>query len=150
MYPGRTYRPSKRRPRTVGRMVQRFRYSSRQATVAGAIVSAGMAVGRPIVGYYGDRLGERTPSQSQQHSRASSVYAWTTAENYAAFVALSFLSGCVLGTYWAVWVIKHVVHALVWHAQTLPTLLNDSVAIQNLPSALATTWLCVVIPGTSE
>lgn len=73
-YTGRTYRPSGRRPRTVGRMDG---LCSALGTVVDGhplLAQLSMLEWLPIVGYYNGRLGERTLSQLQQHSRASSVY----------------------------------------------------------------------------
>lgn len=82
---------------------RRLGYSNEQGSVAGAIVNAGMMVGRPIVGYYSDTLG-RTNIIAFATTLCGlfCIAMWTTAHNYATIIAFSFLSGCVLGTCWTV------------------------------------------------
>ena len=82
---------------------RRLGLSTQQGSVAGAVVNAGMAVGRPIVGYYSDTLG-RTNIIAIATGLCGlfCIAMWTTAQNYATIIAFSFLSGCVVGTCWTV------------------------------------------------
>ena len=82
----------------------RLGFSSQQGSVAGSLANVGMAVGRPITGYYSDTLG-RTNIITLATALCGllCLCMWTTAQTYAYFLAFSFLSGCVLGTCWTVY-----------------------------------------------
>jgi MFS family permease len=77
--------------------------SARQGAIAGALANLGMAVGRPIVGYFSDRFGRINMVTTATFT--CSLYClciWTSANSYAVLLVFSVLGGTVCGTYWAV------------------------------------------------
>ena len=82
---------------------RRLGLTSQQASVAGAIVNAGMMVGRPFVGYYSDTLG-RTNIITFATALCGlfCLCIWIPVTNYAGILAFSFLAGCMCGTCWTV------------------------------------------------
>lgn len=130
---------------------RRVGLSSQQASVAGAVVNAGMMFGRPFVGYYSDTLG-RTNIVTAGTALCGlfCIAIWIPVTNYAGILAFSFLAGCLCGTCWVVGTHSHAVDFAWLILQCLPPLLADSLGLRVLPSALSLTWLVLVIPGAGR
>lgn len=105
--------------------------SSDQASIIGAMVNLGMAVGRPIVGFYSDSIGGINMAMGATFFGSLVCYfVWMFADSYGILILAAVLGGSVCGTFWA----------------TIPPLTSDAIGIKQLPSGLSIIWTSVVIP----
>ncbi|KAH7032689.1 major facilitator superfamily domain-containing protein [Microdochium trichocladiopsis] len=112
-----------------------------QGSVAQALLNLGSAVGRPIVGYYSDRVGRINIALAATFACALFVFAlWLPAHSYGALLAFSLLVGTVCGTFWSSIspVLAEVVGLVelggvmgsICFALVLPTTFAEAIAIQ--------------------
>jgi MFS family permease len=74
-----------------------------QVAVVGALVNLGMAVGRPIVGYYSDSVGGiNMAAGATFFGSLVCFFVWMFAKSYGVLVLAAILGGSVCGTFWAV------------------------------------------------
>lgn len=106
--------------------------SADQASIVGAMVNFGMAVGRPIVGFYSDSVGSINMATGATFFGSLVCYfVWMFADSYGVLILAAILGGSVCGTFWA----------------TIPPLASDAIGIKELPSGLSIVWSSVVIPS---
>lgn len=114
---------------------RRIGLSADQAAIVGAMVHLGMAIGRPIIGFYSSSVGGINMATGATLFGALVCYfVWTFADSYGVLILTAILGGSVCGTFWA----------------TIPPLLSDAIGIKELPSGLSVVWCAIVIPGLCE
>ena len=102
-----------------------------QAAIVGAMVNLGVAVGRPIVGFYSDSVGGINMAAGATFFRSLLCFlVWMFAESYGILILAAILGGSVCGTSWV----------------TIPPLTSNAVGIKELPPGLSIIWTSVVIP----
>ncbi|KAF2099931.1 MFS general substrate transporter [Rhizodiscina lignyota] len=107
--------------------------NARQGAIAGALVNLGMALGRPVVGYFSDRVGRINMITGGTFlCGLFCLCIWTSANSYAVLLVFAVLGGTVVGTYWV----------------SIGPLLADLLGIKHLPAALSIIWTAIVLPGT--
>jgi len=75
----------------------------RDGAITGALANLGMGIGRPIVGFFSDRVGRLNMVTGATFLCALySLSIWTSAASYGQLLVFSILGGTVLGTWWAV------------------------------------------------
>ncbi|KAH7112307.1 major facilitator superfamily domain-containing protein [Dactylonectria estremocensis] len=102
-----------------------------QASIVGAMVNLGMAIGRPLVGYFSDHVGKA--NMSLIGTILASIFClalWTSANNLSTLFAFAILGGMVLGTFWA----------------TMGSVLVATFGIKRLPSTLSVAWTLISFP----
>ncbi|TAQ89520.1 hypothetical protein B7494_g2188 [Chlorociboria aeruginascens] len=105
--------------------------SSQQAAIVGAMVNLGMAAGRPVVGFYSDRIGSVNMAGGATFFGSLICFlVWMFAESYGLLVLTALLGGSVCGTFWA----------------TIAPLTSQVIGLKELPSGLSIIWTLVVIP----
>lgn len=105
--------------------------SADQASIVGAMVNLGMAVGRPIIGFYSDTIGGINMAASSTFVGSLVCYfVWIFADSYGVLILTAVLAGSVCGTFWA----------------TIPSLTSDAVGMNDLLSGLSIIWVSLVIP----
>jgi MFS family permease len=105
--------------------------SQYQVAIVGAMVNLGMAVGRPIVGFYSDSVGGINMAAGAIFFGSLVCFlVWMFAESYGVLILAATLGGSVCGTFWA----------------TIPPLTDNAVGMKELPSGLSIIWTSVVIP----
>ncbi|KAL7268286.1 hypothetical protein RUND412_009094 [Rhizina undulata] len=108
-------------------------FTKTQGSILSALLSLGMAVGRPLVGLSSDRAGRINISMSMTFVTGISCFAlWMTVRTFAGAVAFSLINGAVCGTFWT----------------TISPVTVEVVGIKDLPSALSLVWLSIVLPTT--
>jgi MFS family permease len=105
--------------------------SQYQAAFVGAMVNLGMAVGRPVVGFYSDSIGGINMAAGVTFfGSLVCFFVWMFADSYGVLILAAILGGSVCGTFWA----------------TIPPLTSNAVGMKELPSGLSIVWTSVVIP----
>ncbi|KAL7268288.1 hypothetical protein RUND412_009100 [Rhizina undulata] len=108
-------------------------FTKTQGSILSALLSLGMAVGRPLVGLSSDRAGRINISMSMTLVTGISCFAlWMTVRTFAGAVAFSLINGAVCGTFFS----------------TIAPVAVEVVGLKDLPSALSLVWLSVVLPAT--
>ncbi len=107
--------------------------SPKQASIVGAILNLGQAIGRPMIGYFSDSFGRINMCLVCTFVCGILNFAlWIPASNYATLLAFALLGGVVAGTIWT----------------TVAPVTAEVVGLRLLPSALTLFWLTLVIPST--
>lgn len=115
--------------------------SDSQGAVANALLNLGLGVGRPVVGYYSDRLGRINMAMLMTALCAVLCFAlWIPAHSYTLLLVFAVLAGTVCGTFWSTIspVLAEVVgitemagvFAIVCFALVLPTTFAEPIAMQ--------------------
>lgn len=109
--------------------------SADQASIVGAMVNLGMAVGRPVIGFYSGSVGGINIAAGATFvGSLVCFFVWMFADSYGVLILAAILGGSVCGTFWA----------------TIPPLASDAIGIKELPSGLSIVWSSVVIPTLCE
>lgn len=77
--------------------------SAWQAAIVGAMANLGMAIGRPIVGYFSDHVGRL--NMICLASALSSIFSfciWTSGNTYAVLLVFAIVGGTMFGTFYGV------------------------------------------------
>lgn len=122
--------------------------SQTQGSRLAALLSAGMAVGRPGVGFVADRFGRiNAACVFTAVSGVLVLTLWLPARGYAPLVVFAVVEGCVAGTFWSlvVPVTAEVVGMPDLEAATSMVWLTMSV-----PCTLATTIALAIVGGSGE
>ncbi|ETS06363.1 MFS general substrate transporter [Trichoderma reesei RUT C-30] len=110
----------------------RIGLTAHQGSVLGALANLGMAIGRPIVGYFSDRVGRLNMVISA--TLLAGIWClclWTSGTSYSALLAFSILGGTTVGTCWAM----------------VGPMLADAFGMKLLPSALSIVWTISAVPS---
>ena len=109
--------------------------SPRQGSVAGALLSLGLAVGRPVIGYYSDAIGRINMAMLMTGLCGMLCFVvWIFASTYSVLLFFAITVGTVCGTFWS----------------TIAPVGAEIVGLKELPSALSVTWILLVLPCTCE
>ncbi|KAL1619390.1 hypothetical protein SLS54_006668 [Diplodia seriata] len=115
--------------------------SDSQGAVANALLNLGLGIGRPVVGFYSDRLGRINMAMLTTALCAVLCLAlWIPAHSYPLLLVFAVLAGTVCGTFWATIspVLAEVVgigemagvFGVVCFALVLPTTFAEPIAMQ--------------------
>lgn len=107
--------------------------SAKQGSIAGTMVSVGLAIGRPVMGYYSDALGRiNMAAFGTGFCGLLCLVVWTFAKSYGVLLFFATTSGTVCGTFWS----------------TIAPVGAEVVGLQELNSAMSSTFLLLVFPCT--
>ncbi|CAJ2513457.1 Uu.00g015760.m01.CDS01 [Anthostomella pinea] len=108
--------------------------SSSQASLVGAMFNLAQGIGRPVIGLSSDYVGRLNVANfSTLLCGLLCLFFWTFgARSLASCIVFALLSGSVAGAMWA----------------TIAPIAAEVVGLAIIPSALAMTWLVLVIPAT--
>ena len=104
-----------------------------QGSVAGTMISVGLAVGRPVMGYWADAFGRiNMAAFGTGFCGLLCLLVWVFAKTYGVLLLFAVLSGTVCGTSWS----------------TIAPVGAEIVGLEELNSALGMTFLLLVVPCT--
>jgi MFS family permease len=104
-----------------------------QGSIIGALFNLGLALGRPIIGYYSDSIGRLNMASAMTClSGVFCLLVWMFAQTFGVLALFSILGGAVGGTFWAV----------------VAPVTTEVVGLVDLSAALSCTWLVLVLPTT--
>lgn len=104
-----------------------------QGSVVGAMLNLGLALGRPLIGYWSDTFGRiNVAIFSTALCGVFCLAIWVPAKSYAVLIVFALASGTVTGTFWA----------------TVVPVTADIVGMQRLPLAYGMICLPLVLPTT--
>ncbi|EPQ55772.1 MFS general substrate transporter [Gloeophyllum trabeum ATCC 11539] len=107
--------------------------STHQASIVTAVLSVGMTVGRPLVGYFSDSVGRINMAGIATFITGLTCFIiWIPAQSYGVCVFFALVNGAICGSFWS----------------CVGPLTAEVVGIANLPSGLSLVWLSVVVPCT--
>ncbi|KXJ92559.1 major facilitator superfamily domain-containing protein [Microdochium bolleyi] len=112
-----------------------------QGSVVQALLNLGLGIGRPVVGYYSDRVGRINIAMGTTAVCAVLIFAlWVPAHSYGILLTFALLAGTVCGTFWSAIspVLAEVVGLVelggvmgsICFALVLPTTFAEAIAIQ--------------------
>jgi MFS family permease len=107
--------------------------TSTQGSIANALLNVGLAVGRPLVGYFSDTLGRINMALATTALCAIFCFAlWIPAKTFTLLATFAILAGAICGTFWA----------------TVTPILVEVVGLQKLASTFGVVCLSMVLPTT--
>ena len=107
--------------------------SATKASSLTAILNAGTAIGRPIIGIASDKYGRLQVAGIITFLNTVAVFAiWLPAKSYGVAVFFSLVSGAILGVFWP----------------TVAPVSVEVVGLPELPSILSIFWIFVAFPTT--
>lgn len=107
-------------------------FSQKQASTLQSILAAGQMLGRPLCGFLLDLVGRHPCTITIQVLAGLTCFAfWLPARSFGLLVVFAITQGLLGGTIWS----------------SVAPISAEVVGIRDLPSALATFWLAVVLPG---
>ncbi|KAH7044523.1 putative MFS transporter [Macrophomina phaseolina] len=107
--------------------------SASQGALANALLNLGLGVGRPIVGYYSDRLGRINMALGMTLLCAVLCLAlWIPAQSYGPLAAFAVLAGAVCGTFWG----------------TIAPVLVEVVGLREMAGVFGVICFALVLPTT--
>lgn len=107
--------------------------SPTQGSIASAVFNVGLAVARPLTGYFSDTFGRINIAGLLTLLCSISCFAlWIPTSSYAPLLAFSLISGALCGTFWA----------------TITPVLAEIVGIRKLASTFGVICLAMVLPTT--
>ncbi|KAF3054772.1 putative transporter MCH2 [Trichoderma lentiforme] len=110
----------------------RIGLTAHQGSILGALANLGMAIGRPIVGYFSDRVGRlNMVIGATTLGGIWCLCLWTSGTSYSILLAFSILGGTTIGTCWAM----------------VGPMLADAFGMKLLPSALSIVWTISAVPS---
>ncbi|KDQ51221.1 hypothetical protein JAAARDRAFT_199259 [Jaapia argillacea MUCL 33604] len=107
--------------------------SANQASIVGAMLSVGITVGRPLVGYFSDSVGRINMAGLVTVATGLTCFViWIPARTFGVCIFFAFINGAICGSFWT----------------CAGSVSAEVVGLANLPSALSLLWLSVVLPCT--
>lgn len=107
--------------------------TAKQGSIVGAVLSLGLALGRPPVGYCSDRFGRINVAMIMTALCGIFCLAiWVPANSYAVLLVFALAAGTVMGTFWA----------------TVVPVTAEIVGMQRLPLAFGMICVPLVLPTT--
>ena len=107
--------------------------NAQQGSVAGTMISVGLAIGRPVMGFYSDAFGRiNMAAFGTAFCGLLCLLLWVFAKSYGVLLLFAILSGTVCGTFWS----------------TIAPVGAEVVGLQELNSALGMAFLLLVVPCT--
>ncbi|KAF7536028.1 hypothetical protein G7054_g4880 [Neopestalotiopsis clavispora] len=107
--------------------------TSTQGSVANAMLNLGLALGRPLIGYFSDRLGRI--NMAMYMTALCGVFCftlWIPAKGFALLSVFALLAGGICGIFWA----------------TVTPILAEVVGVSKLARIFAVTCVLMVLPTT--
>ena len=105
----------------------------RQGSLVGAVLSVGIGIGRPVVGYCSDAFGRiNMATTATAFCGLLCLAVWIPANNFAVLMIFALASGTATGTFWG----------------CVAPVTAEVVGLQRLPSAFAMICLALVLPTT--
>ncbi|KAJ4294906.1 hypothetical protein N0V88_005145 [Collariella sp. IMI 366227] len=115
--------------------------SPTQGSIVQALLSLGLGLGRPVVGYYSDRVGRINMALCMTAlCGVLCLTLWILARNYAGLLAFALIGGVMSGTFWSTVnpILAEVVgiaesgstFAAICFALVLPTTFGEAIALQ--------------------
>ena len=103
-----------------------------QGAIVGALLNLGQGLGRPLVGIFSDRAGRiNVAALLTFFCGFLCLVCWIFAKSYGVLIFFAILGGTVAGTVWT----------------TVGPVGAEVVGLKELPSALALTWVVLVLPS---
>jgi len=107
--------------------------SVKQGAIVGALLSLGLGVGRPIVGYFSDAMGRLNMATLMTGlCGVMCLLIWTFAKSFGVLCFFAVLAGTVCGTFWSI----------------IGPVSAEVVGLKDLNSALSVTFMVMVFPTT--
>ena len=107
--------------------------SQTQGSNLAALLSAGMAFGRPGIGFIADHIGRINAAILFSFiSGLMCLFIWMFAQSYATMICFALLNGTVCGTFWS---------------SVIPVT-AEIVGIEALPAGASIVWLVMAVPST--
>lgn len=107
--------------------------SQKQGSIVGAMLNLGLAIGRPLVGYYSDTLGRINMATAMTALCGLFCLAiWIPAKSFSVLTLFAVLSGTVCGTFWG----------------TVTAVTTEVVGLKRLPSTFGIVCVALVLPTT--
>jgi MFS family permease len=107
--------------------------STSQGSVVGAMLSLGLGIGRPVIGYYSDAFGRiNMATLMTAFCGVLCLALWVPAKSYGVLLAFALTSGCVCGIFW----------------NTVTPVIAEVVGLKRLPSSFGVICLALVVPTT--
>lgn len=104
-----------------------------QGSIVQAMLNLGLGVGRPVVGYYSDKVGRINMAMTMTWICAFLVFAlWIPAHSYGMLITFALLVGMTVGTFWS----------------AVSPVLAEVAGLVELGSILGSIFLALVIPTT--
>ncbi|KAJ9610856.1 hypothetical protein H2200_005633 [Cladophialophora chaetospira] len=104
-----------------------------QGAVVGAMLSLGLGVGRPVIGWYSDSFGRiNMATLMTLLCGVLCLTLWVPAKSYGVLIAFALTSGAVCGIFWG----------------TITPVLAEAVGMKRLPSSFGVICLALVVPTT--
>ncbi|KAH8664726.1 major facilitator superfamily domain-containing protein [Xylariales sp. PMI_506] len=104
-----------------------------QGSIANALLNLGLAVGRPMMGYFSDRLGRINMALLVTALCGVWCFAlWIPAESFALLAIFAFLSGALCGVFWC----------------SVTPILAEVVGLNRMASTFGVILLAMVLPTT--
>jgi len=106
-----------------------------QGSIMGAMLNLGMALGRPLIGYYSDSVGRLNIAGVMTFISGLTVLViWINATTFGVLIFFAIVNGAVCGVFWT----------------TIAPVCAEVVGLVDLPSALNLTWLSIILPMTCK
>lgn len=106
--------------------------STQQGAIVNALLSVGNALGRPLVGYFSDRIGRiNITTAAMGYCALLCLLLWVFAKSFAGLCAFALLVGMVAGTFWSTGV----------------PITAEFVSLKKLPTALSMLWMILIFPA---
>jgi MFS family permease len=107
--------------------------SQKQGSIIGAMLNFGLAIGRPLVGYYSDAWGRINMATATTALCGLFCLAiWMPANSFSVLTLFAVLSGTVCGTFWS----------------TVTAVTEEVVGLKRLPSTFGIVCVALVLPTT--
>ena len=104
-----------------------------QGSVVGAVLSLGLGIGRPVIGYYSDSFGRINMAAIMTTLCGVLCLAlWVPAKTYGVLITFALTAGCVCGIFW----------------NTVTPVMAEVVGLKRLPSSFGVICLALVVPTT--
>ncbi|KAI1846196.1 hypothetical protein JX266_007721 [Neoarthrinium moseri] len=104
-----------------------------QGSIANALLNLGLGIGRPLVGYFSDRVGRINMAMSMTALCGVWCFAlWIPAKGFALLSVFALLAGGICGTFWA----------------TVTPVLVEVVGVSKLARIFGVICICMVLPTT--
>lgn len=109
--------------------------SSSQGAIVGAMLSLGLGVGRPLVGWVSDEIGRlNIASAMTALCGVFCLLIWVFAKSFGVLCFFALVAGTVCGTYWS----------------TVVPVCGEVVGMKDLPNALSIAFMMMMFPTTCK
>ncbi|KAJ5121698.1 Major facilitator superfamily domain general substrate transporter [Penicillium atrosanguineum] len=107
--------------------------SSSQASLVSGVLNLGQAIGRPLIGYFSDKVGRiNIAGFTTFLAGVICLAVWINAENYGVLMFFAIFEGLFAGNFWA----------------TIAPLVAEVFGLERVSGGMNIVWLCILIPAT--